>query len=168
MDVNDIKQLWRTLPLAAENDLQALDQQITRNPDVWQAVARFLLDTDLNALPLGRNEIAEGAFANVQAYDTKTTSQYELHRRYIDVQLLTQGEEWVYVAPVADAREPQGTFDTEADFMLYASAISQQRVLVSPSSYLVLYPSDAHMPCMAIDGVSRPVRKIVVKIPYIN
>lgn len=168
MDIAEIKQRWRTLPLAAENDLRALDRQITLNPLAWEAVARFLQNTDLDALPLGRNDIAEGAFANVQEYETKTASKYELHRRYIDVQLLTRGEEWVYVAPVADAHDPQGAFDTEADCILYASAVSERRVVVSPRSYLILYPSDAHMPCMAIDGVSRPVRKIVVKIPYIN
>lgn len=167
-NIEEIQLLWRTLPLAAENDLQALDRQVTLNPAAWQAVARFLLDTDLNALPLGRNEIGEGAFANVQEYETKTESMYELHRRYIDVQLLTRGEELVYMAPATEAHEPQGTFDTDADFILYASASSEQSVTVSPQSYLILYPSDAHKPCMAIGGKSRPVRKIVVKIPYIE
>lgn len=166
MTTDEIKTLWRQLPLSAENDFAALDSQIDKAPATWLAVARFLLDANLEALPLGRNEIGEGAYANVQEYETKLASKYELHRRYIDVQLLTRGEELVYVAPVGDALEPEGEFNVERDFILYATARSPRAVTVSPQSYLLLYPTDAHMPCMVIDGQSRPVRKIVVKIPF--
>ncbi|MBQ8968992.1 MAG: YhcH/YjgK/YiaL family protein [Bacteroidaceae bacterium] len=166
MTTADIKALWRTLPLAPENDLRCLDRQIELNPQPWEAAGRFLRERELAALPLGRNEIGEGAFANVQEYETKLQSQYELHRRYIDVQLLVRGEELVYVAPKEMGRMPQGDFDEQNDFILYASADNASAVHVSPQRYLILYPSDAHMPCMAIDGTPKPVRKIVVKIPY--
>ncbi len=166
MEKENIKALWRSLPLAVENDQEMLAKQIELQPQVWEIVGLFLRDADLNTLPLGRNEIGEGAFANVQEYETKLESKYELHRQYIDVQLLTSGEEWVYVANREDASEPQGEFDTEKDFILFATAQHEKRAKVSAESWLILYPTDAHMPCMAIDGVSRPVRKIVVKIPF--
>lgn len=166
MEKENIKALWRSLPLATENDQEMLAKQIDQQPQVWEKVGLFLRDTDLGTLPLGRNEIGEGAFANVQEYETKLESKYELHRKYIDVQLLTSGEEWVYVANREDACEPQGEFDTEKDFILFATARHEKRVRVSPDSWLILYPTDAHMPCMAIDGTSHPVRKIVVKIPF--
>ena len=168
MDAQDIKTLWRTLPLSKSNDLVKLDEQIERAPQTWLAVARFLLDADLSALPLGRNEIGEGAFANVQEYETRLTSKYELHRRYIDVQLLSRGQELVYVAPKEDACDPQGDFDEKNDFVLYATAKGETPIVVSTKSYLILYPTDAHMPCMAMDGRPQPVRKIVVKIPYVG
>lgn len=167
MTTADIKALWRSLPLSADNAMEAIDEQIDRNPAVWQTVAQYLSSADLDALPLGRNEIGEGAFANVQEYETRLQSKYELHRRYIDVQLLTRGEEIIYVAPVADALEPQGEFDEQNDFILYASARSPEQRRVSPESYQLLFPSDAHMPCMAIDGNPCPVRKVVVKIPFV-
>ena len=166
MTTTDTKALWHTLPLAGENDREQLDEQIERNPQAWEAVARFLKDTDLDALPLGRNEIGEGAFANVQEYETKLESKYELHRRYIDVQLLTRGEEAVFVADKEMGREPQGEFDIQNDFILYATADNARCVKVSPQSWLILYPSDAHMPCMALGNEPQHVRKIVVKIPY--
>ena len=165
MEKESIKGLWHSLPLASENDMRMLEEQIDLHPEVWETAGVFLRDTDLAALPLGRNEVGAGCFANVQEYNTKLESKYELHRRYIDVQLLTSGEELVYVADREDAREPQGEFNTKNDFILYASATKERKVTVSPESWLILYPTDAHMPCMAIDGVSRPVRKIVVKIP---
>lgn len=109
MNISDIKALWRTLPLAKDNDLQKLDEQIERNPQTWQAVAQWLQKTDLNALPLGRNEIGEGAYANVAEYETRLANVYELHRRYIDVQLLARGEEAVYVAEKAMHLNPRAS-----------------------------------------------------------
>lgn len=166
MTTTEIKALWRTLPLAKDNDLCKLDVQIERNPAAWEAVALFLKEQDLNALPLGRNEIGDGAFANVAEYETKLQNVYELHRKYIDVQLLTRGSEVVFVADKEQAREPQGEFNEEGDFILYADADNARRMLVSPDSYQVFYPSDAHKPCMAVDGQPQPVRKVCVKVPY--
>lgn len=166
MTEKEVKTLWRTLPLAKDNDLSKLDAQIERNPAVWEAVAIFLKEQDLNALPLGRNEIGEGAFANVAEYETKLQNMYELHRKYIDVQLLTRGSEVVFVADKEHANEVQGDFNVEGDFILYVDADNARQVVVSPDSYQVFYPSDAHKPCMAVDGCPQPVRKVCVKIPY--
>lgn len=166
MTVKEIQTLWRELPLSPANDFETLDAQIEKNPKVWQTVAQFLQTANLSALPLGRNEIGEGAFANVQEYETKRESKYELHRRYIDVQLLAAGEETIFVADKEMGREPQGEFDVQNDFILFAEADNARRVTVSPQSWLILYPSDAHKPCMTTDGVPRAVRKIVVKIPF--
>lgn len=166
MTATEIKMLWRTLPLATDNDLSRLDAQIESNPVVWETVAFFLKNQDLNALPLGRNEIGDGAFANVAEYETKRQNMYELHRQYIDVQLLTYGCEEVFVADKEQARLPQGEFNEEGDFILYAEADNAHSVKVSPNSYQVFYPSDAHKPCMAVDGQPQPVRKVCVKIPF--
>ena len=166
MTITDIQALWRTLPLSAANDFSKLDEQITRAPQLWLAVARFLKEQDLSALPLGRNEIREGAYCNVQEYETKTESKFEAHRRYIDVQLLISGEEYVWVAPLSACSAPQGPFDDANDFVLYASAEGAQPVKITLGSWLILYPSDAHMPCMTIGHVPQMVRKVVVKIPF--
>ncbi len=166
MTTADIKALWRTLPLAADNDFCMLDEQIERNPRAWEAVAHFLQTEDLNQLPLGRNEIGEGAYANVAEYETKLQNVYELHRRYIDVQLLATGREEVFVADSSQARNPQGDFNDEGDYILYAEADNARCVLVAPDSFQVFFPSDAHKPCMALDGKPAPVRKICVKVPY--
>ena len=166
MNITEIKTLWRTMPLAKDNDLCRLDEQIERNPKVWEAVALFLLEKDLNALPLGRNEIGGGAYANVAEYETRLQNVYELHRRYIDVQLLTQGCEAVFVADKEQVCDPQGEFNEEGDYILYNDADNARCVVVSPQSYQLFYPSDAHKPCMAVDGKPQLVRKVCVKVPY--
>ncbi len=166
MTTADIKALWRSLPLAADNDLRKLDEQIERSPLTWQRVGEWLQSTDFEQLPLGRNEIGQGAFANVAEYETKLQNVYELHRRYIDVQLLAHGEEVVFVADKERASKPQGEFNTDGDFILYAQADGARSLRVSPTSYQLFFPSDAHMPCMAVEGRPAPVRKICVKVPF--
>lgn len=166
MKTSEIKALWRALPLSADNDMDKLDRQIEMSPAVWEAVGVFLKENDLDALHIGRNEIGNGVFANVAEYETKLQNVYELHRRYIDVQLLTRGCEAVFVADKELAKEPQGEYNEEGDYILYAEADNARQVVVSPISYQVFYPSDAHKPCMALDGCPVPVRKVCVKIPY--
>lgn len=166
MKTSEIKALWRALPLSADNDMDKLDRQIEMSPAVWETVGVFLKENDLDALHIGRNEIGNGAFANVAEYETKLQNVYELHRRYIDVQLLTRGCEAVFVADKELAKEPQGEYNEEGDYILYAEADNAHQVVVGPTSYQVFYPSDAHKPCMALDGCPVPVRKVCVKIPY--
>ncbi len=166
MKTSEIKALWRALPLSADNDMDKLDRQIEMSPAVWEAVGVFLKEDDLDALHIGRNEIGNGAFANVAEYETKLQNVYELHRRYIDVQLLTRGCEAVFVADKELAKEPQCEYNEEGDYILYAEADNAHQVVVGPTSYQVFYPSDAHKPCIALDGCPVPVRKVCVKIPY--
>ena len=166
MTTSEIKALWRTLPLSMDNNMDKLDNQIELNPAAWEAVAVFLKEKDLDALPIGRNEIGNGAYANVAEYETKLHNVFELHRKYIDVQLLTRGCEAVFVADKELAKEPQGEFNEEGDYILYCKADNAHQVVVSPTSYQVFYPSDAHKPSMALDGSPQPVRKVCVKIPY--
>ena len=166
MTTSEIIALWHTFPLSSDNNMDKLERQIELNPAAWEAVAVFLKENDLDALPIGRNDIGNGAFANVAEYETKLQNVYELHRRYIDVQLLTRGCETVFVADKELAKEPQGEYNEEGDYILYTKADNARRVVLSPTSYQVFYPSDAHKPCMAVDGCPQPIRKVCVKIPY--
>ena len=65
MTTSEIIALWHTFPLSSDNDMDKLERQIELNPAAWEAVAVFLKENDLDALPIGRNEIGNGAFANV-------------------------------------------------------------------------------------------------------
>ena len=161
----DIKQVWHSMPWGEGNDFQQLDAQLERNPKVWECVAKWLKITLLGQLPLGRNEIGEGAFANVAEYDTKLKNVFEAHRKYIDVQLLCFGEEIAEVAPLEQATGKQGAYNAEGDYVLYAKANECVTRRISPGSWQLFFPSEAHKPCMAVNGKPTAVRKICIKIP---
>lgn len=163
--MSDIKQVWHLMPLGEGNDLLQMDIQISRNPQLWECVAQWLEESNLSQLPLGRNEIGEGAFANVAEYETKLENVFEAHRQYIDVQLLCYGEEIAEVAPLEQATGKQGPYNAEGDYVLYAEANEYVSRLISPESWQLFFPSEAHKPCMAVDGNPTNVRKICIKIP---
>ena len=59
-------------------------------------VFRFLTESDLATLPIGRiNLSGDNLYALVQEYDTKlpNAGKWEAHRKYIDVQYLMRGVE---------------------------------------------------------------------------
>lgn len=154
------------MPLGEGNDLQQMDVQIDRNPQLWERVAKWIRHTELSFLPIGRNEIGEGAFANVAEYETKLKNVFEAHRQYIDVQLLCSGEEIAEVAPLDKAKGKKGAYNAEGDCVLFADAEERVSRLISTKSWQLFFPNEAHKPCMAVGGKPAAVRKICIKIPF--
>lgn len=154
------------MPLGEGNDLQQMDVQIDRNPQLWERVAKWIRHTELSFLPIGRNEIGEGAFANVAEYETKLKNVFEAHRQYIDVQLLCSGEEIAEVAPLDKAKGKKGAYNAEGDCALFADAEECVSRLISTKSWQLFFPNEAHKPCMAVGGKPAAVRKVCIKIPF--
>ena len=123
---------------------------------------KFLAETDLSTYKEGRYEIdGDNIFFMVQQYNSavgKTIS--EAHRTYIDIQLLLAGEEVIAVAPLANGMEPVEA-RPESDAWFYDC--KTQPIVITPGSFMVLYPNDIHLPGMA-NGAPAPCRKVVVKV----
>ncbi|HSH13375.1 MAG TPA: YhcH/YjgK/YiaL family protein, partial [Desulfurivibrionaceae bacterium] len=132
----------------------------------WRDAFTFLL----NATP----ELADGKhhlrgdelFAIVMGYQTQAaeTSELEAHRRYLDIQVLLAGREGVICHHHADLQVLQ-PYRPDQDAELYQiPAVAPARFLLSPGTFLALFPHDAHMPCLMLDHGPEPVRKVVVKV----
>lgn len=137
----------------------------------WDAAIAFLQRPDLMELPLGRHDLTEsGTYANIQEYDTNPAVQgkYEAHRAYVDIQVVLAGEEIIYVCDLADGREISMPYDPEKDCAFFFHAVKAREVKVSPECFVILFPNDGHMPGRPVDGKSCHVRKIVVKVPFVN
>ena len=159
----------KQLPLSPATDFATLEKQIQKNPDQWKAVIDFLTGSDLMKLALGRHEIADGGvFANVQEYETKDEVKYECHRKYIDIQCVVSGEEHIYVADITKVSDPVDEFNTENDYQLFSTASDFIKVIANKDNFVVLFPHEAHKPCMNVDGKHSHIRKVVVKIPFIQ
>lgn len=155
-----------TLPLSPDIDKAALEAQISANPRQWEAAVEFLRNNDLMTLAAGRHDItSDGVYANVQEYESKVESSYEIHREYIDIQCVVSGQEYIYVADINDVSEPIGDLDTSKDIQFFRKASNRKTVLADKDNYVILFPNEAHQPCMAIDGKPGHIRKIVVKVP---
>lgn len=109
----------------------------------------------------------DDVFALVQRYHTKAEAQtfWEAHRRHIDVQCVMEGAELMGWMPLGAARETTA-YDPVKDFAVFVPCHGDRisHILVDASMVAIFYPDDVHMPGLTVNGVSAPVKKIVVKV----
>jgi biofilm protein TabA len=112
-----------------------------------------------------RHELAGGAYAAEMAYLSKRRPEafFETHRRFIDVQVVVAGDEWMEVADAAGLTITQ-PYDGAKDVTKYADVAGASVLRVPAGGAAVFWPEDAHMPSLAVDGPAL-VRKTVIKVP---
>lgn len=163
--------VWSTqLEIKPDESIESCKRQFVKenlvNPKAWKAAYDFLKDNDLKNLPDGRYELSDdGTYATVTEYMTKEpeTAKYEAHRKYIDIQYVAAGEEYIEVLPLQMIDEEQN-YDENADILFFESETQGDKLYADSTRFFVFFPTDVHKPCLKI-GTSRIVKKIVVKIP---
>ncbi|MEG2138914.1 MAG: YhcH/YjgK/YiaL family protein, partial [Oscillospiraceae bacterium] len=116
---------------------------------------RYLAETDFSTLPDGKITLdGQHLFALLQSYTTtEDNSTPEAHEAYIDVQYLISGEELVGVAPLSAMTEVTECHP-DRDISFYHGPTD--RLPIGNGRFLVLFPGDAHAPCIAM-GAPAPV-----------
>ena len=124
----------------------------------------FLTQLNAEDLSLGRHDVNESFFYNVIEYDTTAEEDklYESHRKYVDIQLLLEGEEKMQVVDV-DRLKVAITYDSDRDCTFYKPQVNAASIVLRPKSVLVLYNKDAHR-SMSFGVNSSRVVKIVGKL----
>lgn len=122
----------------------------------------FLLTRDLRAFPEGRtNILGDDVYLLVQRRDTKRSSEepFEVHRRYVDIHIPLEGEEWLGYAPVTEGTQ-LSRYDENADRATFWESGIYLRAV--PGMFYVFFPQDGHKTCITMEARTA-VRKIVVK-----
>lgn len=127
-----------------------------------EAALRFLRTDAVYELSVGKHEITPGINAIVSEYVTKPREKcsWETHRKHIDIQYILEGCESIDYASAMSLEETT-PYDRVNDCTLYEGDGSE--IKLETGSFAVFYPEDAHRPGV-MDGISMPVRKVVVKI----
>lgn len=126
----------------------------------------FILNSDFTRLAVGRYEIdGENIYATVADYETEPKGHKlpEAHRRYIDIQYVAAGEEYIGCSFLSKGNELLDDYNQEKDLAFYKNAVNEIDVKLYPAVYAILSPSDVHRPGCA-SGLPGKVRKVVVKI----
>lgn len=131
--------------------------------DVYTAL-QFLAKTDFSTYELGKYTLTDNIYFMVQEYDTAVKTVAEVHQNYIDIQLLISGEEVIGVAPL-DCEKTLVEAKPEKDCWKYTC--STQPINLVSGEFMVLYPSDIHMPGATLT-TSQKCRKVVVKVKAQN
>jgi YhcH/YjgK/YiaL family protein len=113
----------------------------------------------------GRTDVdGDRLYASVATYETGSREErrFEAHRRYIDVQVLLEGEELIDVSLEMDLAviEP---YDEARDVIFLQPPPRFTSLSMAPGSFAVFYPHDVHRPGCHLQQRGR-VRKIVMKV----
>jgi YhcH/YjgK/YiaL family protein len=146
-------------------DLQHVKGRVPMTKGMKKAV-EFLKGTRISKPGDGRVEIdGERVFAFVQRYETipTDTPKFEIHKKYIDIQYIGNGEEIIGWATV-DRLNITEPYDSGKDICFgTVNKGSVTNIILNSGQLVVLYPEDAHAPKLAA-GKSSAVFKIVVKV----
>lgn len=118
---------------------------------------------DILSRPNGRYELdGDRIFVMVQEYSTRPREQaaWEAHRRYIDIQCITEGSEIMGHTHIASLAVTT-PYDDAKDVMFLAG--DGNFVRVDAGSFVIFHPHDAHMPTIAPAAPAK-VRKAVFKV----
>lgn len=111
--------------------------------------------------PPGRYEQGD-IYAMVQEGMTGALEEglFEAHRKYIDLQIMLEGEELISWEAVSRLQEKE-SYDEGKDFELFCG--EGQNLSIKAGMFYLVFPHDGHMPCRHVQK-STEYRKIVVKL----
>lgn len=128
-------------------------------------IQQFICDFKKSHMNPGRYDIhGDSLFAAVSRYDTQPMQEreFENHRKYIDLQIVLDGKEKLYWAPVETLTMTKDGFSDGGDISFYkGEALSS--VTLGGEQCAVLFENDAHMPNCNFENVESVI-KVVFKI----
>ena len=126
----------------------------------------FARTTDLLALAPGKHAIAGDelfVIAESSRGRSREDAKLECHRRYIDIQLVLEGNEEMGWKALADCHTPLDEYSAEKDIRFFGDAVASW-VAVPPGSFCIFFPEDAHAPLVAPAPRNSPIRKVIFKV----
>ena len=128
-----------------------------------EAIIRFLADNPPDTLQSQRYDLPDGMWCAVSEPELRTEGPFEVHRRYIDLQLVLTGSEQIDWLPLR-AHQGPFPFSDEQDIGFFEDASPQALSLrMLPGQFAVFFPEDAHKPLIRLHHGH--VKKAVFKIP---
>lgn len=131
----------------------------------FQTVFDFIDNNDVAALPCGRHDIdGDNIFVSVQELDLREVSEarLELHRKYIDIQLLLAGPNEIFGwSEKKDCLTPETEFDEQKDIQLFTD-IPQCFYTVGEDQFTILFPEDGHAPMLGEGHVKKCIFKVAL------
>ena len=144
-------------------------QQYQKNPEQWQALFRWLQQTDLLAIPKGKHPI-EGTTLVASVEDSENgpleKRQSESHYRHIDFQYVVRGVERFGIIDHVTSR-PNCRW--RPDVIHYDYDRQLARFYDStPDRFFIFFPSDWHIAKINNSTGDQKIRVIVIKVDYVD
>ena len=107
----------------------------------------------------------DNLFVNVMSYESKPTdnSVFEVHKKYIDIQVVLEGEE-IIGFDALEALEVTKPYSDEADCMLCALGNTYDPIKFCKGKITIIFPEEPHAPGIAINNTPSKVKKAIFKV----
>lgn len=141
--------------------------EMTLYPVPLRRGLKFLIETDLSTLALGRHEIEDSKiYAMVAEYETQPKEQRrpEAHEKYLDIQYICSGQEMIGSGPLTKVSAIDEDCLKTRDVIFYKGIEGETEIILSSGMFAVYFPWDAHRPNCRVEGKIGKIRKVVVKI----
>jgi len=124
-------------------------------------VIDYIIEYDLNKIDFGKHIINDDIFFIKSKYTTKSKkdSFYEAHLKYIDFQVILEGEELIYGSDVENLTETT-KYSSENEAAFYKGKY-QWCILGTKNTFAIFNFDDGHMP-----GVTNKDSSDIVKVVF--
>ena len=147
-------------------------KQYYANKEGWDKALAFLQNTDWANIKVGRYNIDGENGVNVNATvsddplkDT-SISNWEVHKKYIDLHYVIEGKEKVGATPVGDVKQVVTPFDATKDIGYYHFD-GGKYYIATPKNFFLFFPTEAHRPHLKVPGYEK-AKKVVFKIRVVE
>ncbi|HDL5121653.1 TPA: YhcH/YjgK/YiaL family protein, partial [Mannheimia haemolytica] len=129
-------------------------------------LCKKLKSLDLVNLELGWQELENGIRMNVMSFETTPAEgkKAELHRKFIDIQLLIDGEEMIEYGLSQPDLSKYDEYRDEDDYQLTAEIDDKNNLILKPNMFAIFLPYEPHKPGNSVNG-NKTLKKLVVKVP---
>ena len=147
-------------------DLSRADYAKSLAP-VFVKCCEKLKTLDLANLEEGSQDLIDGIKMNVMSFDTvlPETKKAEMHRKFIDIQLLISGEEMIEYGLQQPDLAKFDEYRDEDDYQLTPAIEDKNEVILKPNQFAIFLPYEPHKPGNTVNGKSQTIKKLVVKVP---
>lgn len=124
----------------------------------------FVKKNDLLNMPLGQIKIdGDNLFINNvnPACVTQEEQVLEMHRDYIDVHILLEGEETIGWKAIEDIMHISKEYDKEGDYALSDDAPTAF-VTLAPGQVCIVWPEDPHAPVIGKGKIRKLIGKVKI------
>lgn len=137
-----------------------LEKSATFGTDINSRIANLHIDA------FERININEHIFALEQKFYTKNRNDcfLESHKKYVDIQLIIDGEELMEHSSQIDSRVIT-SHNKENDMVKYKNFYDTNKILLKPNEFAIYFPQDIHMGCQKFKDKTLCL-KTVLKVPF--
>ncbi len=141
-------------------------QRIVALHPLFKELFDFVENTDFDALPLGKVEVkGDDLFVMNLHIDgaEKDLQPLEMHREYIDVHIVLDGNEQIGWKAIEDIDHYTKQYEAEGD-----CALSDDKpsffVSLTKGQFCIVYPEDTHAPAISSGKIRKLIGKVKVNV----